>query len=160
MRLRSLIALPLLLALTSAMSAFAQEQVGIGDALPAINLKDQHDQSRPVSEDTRGVLLVADNAGTALAMQLIERYGPQWLSETKQVFLADIHRMPGLIARLVAIPQLREKPYPILLGKEAGDLRMFPRKKDCVTVMTANGGKISELVFACSREELQAASAS
>jgi len=148
----------LLFVLAGATQTFAQEQIGIGDLLPTLNLKDQNDKSCQISGDTHRLLLVADNGGTAIATQLIESHDPEWLARSQQVFLADIHKMPSVIARFVAIPQLRNKAYPILLGKEESELQMFPRRKDCVTVITTKDGKVSDLMFACNREELQAAS--
>jgi len=150
--------LVLLFAVLGATQSFAQEQLGIGDSLPTLDLKDQNGKACQVPRDTRGVLLAADNGGTALATQLIESREPGWLARNKQVFLADIHKMPSLIAHLVAIPKLRDKPYPILLGKDASELQMFPRRKDCVTVISAKDGKVSELTFACKPDELRAAS--
>ena len=154
--MHSLPVLALVLAL-GASQAFAQEQLRIGDPLPALHIKDQHDKSYEMQADTRRVLFVADNAGTALATQLIESHEADWLTRNKQVFLADIHKMPGLIASFVAIPQLQKKPYPILLGKEATELPMFPRKKDCVTVIAATDNRIVALSFACTPDELRAA---
>lgn len=138
--------------------SFAQEQLSVGDPIPTLTLKDQHDKAYDIPGDTRRVLFVADNGGTALATQLVESHDRDWLAGNNQVFLADIHKMPGLVARLIAIPQLKEKPYQILLGREATELQMFPRRKDCVTVITANDGKVVDLIFACNRDELQAAS--
>lgn len=152
--------LAFVLALAVAPPSFSQEQLGAGDALPSLTLKDQHDKPYGIAADTRRVIFVADNGGTALATEWIESREPDWLTRNKQVFVADIHKMPGLIARLVAMPQLQEKPYQILLGREAADLRMFPRKRDCVTVMTADDGKVVDTTFACNREEIQAATGS
>jgi hypothetical protein len=146
-------------ALGMAAPSFAQEPISVGDPLPTLALKDQHDKPYELPADTRRVLFVADNGGTALATQMIEGHEPDWLAQNKQVFVADIHKMPRLVASLIALPQLREKPYRILLGRDATDLQMFPRRKDCVTVITADDGKIVALTFACNRDELQAASA-
>lgn len=152
--------LVLAIVLCIANPSFAQESLRAGDPIPVPTLKDQHDKPFDIPPDTRRLLFVADNGGTALATQWIESHDQDWLGRTRQVFVADIHKMPGLIARLIAIPQLQEKPYRILLGREAAELQIFPRKKDCVTVVTAREGKVAELGFACSRDELQAMSAS
>jgi len=151
-------ALVFVVALCAANQSFAQAQLSTGDTMPTLTLKDQHDKPVDIPPDARRLLFVADNGGTALATQLVESQEPDWLTRTKQVFVADIHKMPGLVARLIAIPQLKEKPYQILLGREAAELQIFPRKKDCVTVITSKDGKVGDITFACSREELQAAS--
>lgn len=155
MQLKNLLGLVLALGLST--QVFAQELLKIGDALPTLNLKDQHDNPYDVPVDTQRILFAADNEGNMLATGLIESHEPDWLTLNKEVYLADIHKMPSLVARFIAIPKLRKKPYPILLGRDETDLQAFPRKKDCVTVLLAKSGKVSEVVFACSRQELLAA---
>ena len=149
-----------ILALGVTTQTFAQELIGVGDPLPVLNLKDQNDTPHQIPNNTRRVLLTVDNGGTALATELIESHDKGWLTDKKQVFLADIHKMPSLVTRLFAMPQLREKPYPIMLGREASELQMFPRRKNCVTVIQVKDGKVSDLAFACNREELKAANGS
>lgn len=120
-----------------------------GDGLPPLRLNDQHDKPFILAADTRQILFAADNAGASLATAEIDRHGGAWLTETKRAYLADIHKMPGLVSRLVALPKLREKPYAIALGREAADLAMLPRKKECVTVLPVQDGKLGEAQFAC-----------
>ena len=137
--------------------AHAASVVESGDPLPSLALKDQHDKPAEIAQTTQLLIFAADNSGGQKATALIDRLGASWLKETRSVYLADIHRMPGLIASMFALPQLRDKPYSIVLGREAADLAMLPRKQDCVTLMQVRQGILSEPVFACSEEELQAA---
>lgn len=150
----STLVIPLLIA----SPLFAQEVLKIGDTLPNLKLEDQYGNSYAIPADTQNVFVVADNEGNALATQLIESQEPGWLIKSKRVYLADIHKMPRLVARYIAIPKLRKKPYPILLGRDVSDLQAFPRKKACVTVIHAKRRKINGVIFACNHEELQAAS--
>lgn len=144
------------LAVLCASHAMAQAELAPGQPLPALSLSDQHEQPYSLPAATSRLLFAADNAGTELATQLIERHDAGWLARSQTVFVADIHKMPGLVARLVALPRLREKPYRILLGREAPELAMFPRKKGCVTVITAGAGSVSELTYACTADDLAA----
>ncbi len=143
--------------LVVAQTPFAATVLGVGDFLPVLALKDQHDKPAGIPSTTRRVLFAADNSGGQKATALIDRLGAQWLSETGTVYLADIHRMPSLIASMFALPQLRDKPYPIVLGREEADLAMFPRKKECVTLIQVSQGALSAAAFACSEEDLQQA---
>ena len=145
------------IAVLHAQFALAAATLGGGDRLPVLMLKDQHDRQAVFPETTSRVLLAADNSGSQKVMVLIERMGATWLKDTNTVFLADIHRMPSLIASLVALPQLRDKPYPIVLGREEADLAMFPRRKDCVTLLDLKQGVFSAPVFACIEDELREA---
>ncbi|PKO35126.1 MAG: FAD/FMN-containing dehydrogenase [Betaproteobacteria bacterium HGW-Betaproteobacteria-7] len=128
-----------------------------GDALPALTLNDQHEKPYTLTADTRQILFAADNGGAGLVMAELDRRGATWLKETKRAYLADIHKMPSLVTRLFAMPKLREKAYPIALGREAADLAMYPRKKDCVSLLPIEAGKLGEVTYACDATALQAA---
>lgn len=127
-----------------------------GAALPALALKDQHDRPAPVAADTRQILFAADNAGAKLMTAWLDAKPAGWLNDTQRVYLADIHQMPGLVTRLFALPKLQEKPYRIVLGREAADLAMFPRRKECVTLLPVTAGQLGEAAYACDAASLAA----
>jgi hypothetical protein len=128
-----------------------------GSNLPSVMLNDQHDKPFKLAANTRQILFAADNGGAGLVMAELDRRGATWLADTKRAYLADIHKMPSLVTRLFAMPKLREKTYPIALGREAKDLAMFPRRKDCVSLLTIEAGKLGEISYACDAAALQAA---
>lgn len=133
----------------------AQGEIAEGDVLPSLMLTDQHDKPAEIPGNTLQLLFAADNSGAGLITALLDSKEKNWLRQTRRVYLADIHKMPSLIARFVALPQLRDKPYPIVLGREVHDLAMFSREKDCVTVMPVEEGRLKGVVFACSSEALR-----
>lgn len=137
--------------------AYGAALLKAGDPLPILELKDQHDKPAVIAKTTQRLLFAADNNGGQKTTALIDSLGASWLKATGTVYLADIHRMPSLITKMFALPQLREKPYPILLGREEADLAMFPRKKDCVTLIQVRNEQLGEAVFACTEEELRVA---
>ena len=97
--------------------------------------------------NARQWLFVADNDAANLAGVLLDSQAASWLSRHQQVYLADIHKMPALIARMVALPRLRDKPYPILLGRDADTLAMLPRQRGCVSVLDIQQQKISAVTL-------------
>lgn len=144
----------------SLVSASSFAQVGTlqrGDVVPALRLNDQHDKPFVLAADTRQIIFAADNGGAGLVMSELDRRGASWLKESKRAYLADIHKMPGLVTRMFALPKLREKAYPIALGREETDLAMFPRKKECVTLLPIDAGKLGEASYVCDAAALQAA---
>lgn len=149
-----LVVFSLLLASTPALS---QELLKPNDPLPPLVLKDQHDKPGELPQNLRQVLFTADMGGTDLVTKVIESRGGDWLDRTGRVFLADIHKMPGFIASMVAIPQLREKPYRIFLGREEADFKALPRQKSCVTVASIKDGRAADIAFACTEEALRSA---
>lgn len=130
--------------------------LGAGDALPALSLRTQHEQPASPAANARQWLFAADNDGANLVAVLLDGQPASWLADTQRVYLADIHKMPALIARMVALPRLRDKPYPILLGREPEDLAMLPRQRGCVSVLDIQQQKISTVRFACDQGGLAA----
>lgn len=149
--------LPLLFAACALTSQAQVNTLRAGDVLPVLTLKDQHDKTAIVPDDLRQVIFAADNGGAGLVTGWLDAQPKEWLQQTKRVYLADIHKMPGLITRMFALPKLREKPYQIMLGREEADLAAFPRKKDCVTLLPVSAGKLGEAAFACDTQSLQGA---
>ena len=128
-----------------------------GDSLPGLNLKDQHDKPAAIPADLQQVIFAADKAGSALVTDWLDKQPADWLPRTKRVYLADIHKMPSLVTRMFALPKLRDKPYVIVLGREAGDLAMFPARENCVTLLPVAAGKAGEAAYACDAKALLAA---
>jgi len=145
-----------LLAGAMATAAFAVDTLKAGDALPALSLTDQQDKPAVIATHVTRVIFAADNTGASMVTALLDSHAPTWLTDTNSVYLADIHKMPSLIAKMFALPQLREKPYTIVLGREEADLAMFPRQKGCVSLLPMADGKVKEVVFLCNEDELKA----
>lgn len=138
------------------LSALAQvPTLRAGDSLPSLQLKDQHDRPASIPGDLQQVIFAADKAGSALVTDWLDGQAADWLVRTKRVYLADIHKMPGLVTRMFALPKLRDKPYVIVLGREAGDLAMFPAREGCVTLLPVVAGKVGEAAYACDAKRLQ-----
>lgn len=147
----------LLAILLCSAAGLAQAAVlGVGDALPALKLSTQHEQSASPAANARQWLFAADNDAANLVSALLDGQPASWLADTRRVYLADIHKMPTLIARMVALPRLRERPYSILLGREAADLAMLPRQRGCVSVLDIEQQKIRAVRFACDQGGLAA----
>lgn len=145
------------LLLAAAFPATAQSPLHAGDPVPTLNLRDQHDKPAAIPTGTRQIIFAADNAGASLVTVYLDAQKPTWLKDTQRVYLADIHKMPSLVTKMFAMPKLREKPYTIVLGREAADLAMFPRQKECISVIPVQEGKLGSTTFACTAEALKAA---
>ncbi len=140
----------------AACTTFAAETLKAGDPLPTLALTDQHEKPAPISPDTRHLIFAAEKGASEMVTTLLDSKGAAWLKQTGGVYLADIHAMPGLVSRMFALPKLREKPYPIVLGRNEPDLAMIPHKKDCVTLIAVQDGKLGEVRYACTSDELKA----
>ncbi|MGG2398451.1 FAD/FMN-containing dehydrogenase [Pseudomonas sp. SH1-B] len=110
----------LLLCLLSS-AALAMEP---GERLVPWTLLDQHDAPYTLNDETRILLVARDMDGAKLVNSALEGQSKGYLQQRQAVFLADISRMPGVIATLFAVPKMRDYNYRILLDRDA---RIAPR---------------------------------
>lgn len=95
-----------------------------GERLAPWTLLDQHDVPYTLNDETRILLFARDMDGAKLVNAALEGKPKGYLDERQAVFLADISRMPGVIASLFALPKMRDYNYRILLDRDA---RIAPR---------------------------------
>nr|WP_288256636.1 FAD/FMN-containing dehydrogenase [uncultured Pseudomonas sp.] len=95
-----------------------------GERLAPWTLLDQHDAPYTLNEQTRVLLVARDMDGAKLVNAALEGKPKGYLNERQAIFLADISRMPRVIASLFALPKMRDYSYRILLDRDA---RIAPR---------------------------------
>ncbi len=87
-------------------------------------LLDQYEQPYTLSDDLRVLLVARDMAGARLVEAALADKPKAYLEDRRAVFLADISRMPSPIARMFAIPAMRDYRYRVVLDRQA---RIVPR---------------------------------
>lgn len=95
-----------------------------GERLAPWTLLDQFDAPYTLNDETQILLVARDMDGAKLVNAALEGKQKGYLDERQAVFLADISRMPGVIATLFALPKMRDYHYRILLDRNA---RVAPR---------------------------------
>ncbi len=130
------------LLLTAALPAAALE---VGDPLPTLTLKDQHDAPHEISADTRVILFSASRDAADLIEDALDGQTGESLATAGIVYVADIDGMPPMVTKLVALPQMRKQPYPMLLGRQAEEVAMMPREPKKVTLIEAEGGSVTAI---------------
>ena len=95
-----------------------------GERLAPWTLLDQHDVPYTLNDETRILLVARDMDGAKLVNAALEGKPKGYLDERHAVFLADISRMPRIIATLFALPKMRDYNYRILIDRDA---RIAPR---------------------------------
>jgi hypothetical protein len=124
-----------------------------GESLPGLNFPDQHGDSHTLSNGNM-VLFAPDKGAGELAHEVLNHTDKVEMAAKGIVFISDISGMPTLIARMFALPAMREYPYLVLLGYENEETAMFPRQKGRVTVLHIKAGKVSRIEYANSPEGL------
>jgi hypothetical protein len=59
---------------------------------------------------------------------------PEQMQKKKIIYVADVHKMPKLITRWVAIPRMKDYGFPIGLDKEGTITKDWKREENTVTV--------------------------
>jgi hypothetical protein len=126
--------------------AFAAE-LKVGDALPAISMNDQHDKPITVAADVQTLLFAIEKPPSELVNTYLMKQDKDYLTTKKAYFLADISGMPSMITKMFALPNMRQRPYSILLAHDAKEAEFMPRQKDHVTVVKVKAGKVEKILF-------------
>jgi len=129
--------------------AGAERALDVGDPLPTLALRDQHGAERRVEDDDRVLLFSRDMGGNDVAELALAGTGADgaWMQQRGVVYAADIHRMPGLVTRLFALPALRRRPYPMLLDRAGDATARLPGREEHVTWIGLRDRRVEAVRF-------------
>jgi len=148
LRTRSLLfSLPIVLAAAGLVAPLhaGESTLAVGDKVPALEAKDQHDNAFTLPDDVAYVLVAFDMGTGKAANGKLEKKGAAWLDEHKAVYISNIHGMPG-VGRMFALPKMRKYPHRIILADEEGLLDAYPQDKGMVTVLKLKPGRVIEAI--------------
>tara|TARA_B100001063_G_scaffold246903_1_gene288419 strand:- start:1523 stop:1975 length:453 start_codon:yes stop_codon:yes gene_type:complete len=129
--------------------------LSIGDSTPTFEIKDQFEKMHKISADTK-TILVAESRGTSVIVrEYLLSKDTNFLETNKTQYIADISGMPSLISKFIALPKMKKYPFPILLVDEEQS-KSFTTQDDKITVYTLTDGKVSDVKFIETTEELDA----
>jgi hypothetical protein len=128
-----------------------------GAPTPVLTLKDQHDASRTIDANTRLIIFSAEREVSALVETALVDQTTESLSAAGIQYVSDISAMPGMVTSLIALPKMRKRPYPMLLGYDAEDTAMLPREPGKATLIASEGGTITAVQFIADAATLRAA---
>jgi hypothetical protein len=146
----------LVLALAGPLCALAGP-IEPGRPLPALRLKNQHDQDWQVPADTRLVVFAAGRKASNLALAVLGAQHKGFLESRQAVYLADMSRMPGLITRTFALPALREQPFEVGVSLDETLLAGWPRQDDAVTLIGLEVGRVTHFQYVSNETQLRTA---
>lgn len=135
----------------------ASASVTAGHPLPAMALKDQHDQPWTVPADTRLVLFAAGRKASNLVQAVLEKEPKDFLAQRRTVYLADMSKMPSVATRMFALPSLREMPFRVGVSLQEPTLAAWPRQPDSVTLISLANGVVHSVAYATNEADLRTA---
>ncbi|MCV4265871.1 hypothetical protein [Pseudomonas capsici] len=146
--------LPILLLALLPLTAQALQ---VGDRLTPWTLLDQYDQPYTLNNQTR-TLLVARSMDAAKLVNVALKDKPKGFLESRQtVFVADIQKMPSVIASLFAIPKMRDYSYRVILDRDARIVPQYAGDEDKVLWLQLRDGQLVGQQQFSSAEQLLAA---
>ena len=128
--------------LLSLLPVWAQA-VEVGERVAPWTLLDQFDQAYTL-DDQAQVLLVARSMDAARLVNAALQGQPKGYLEARHgVFVADIQRMPRLVAKLFAVPAMQSYNYRVMLDRDARIAPRYPAPVDKVLWLQLNNGKLT-----------------
>ena len=118
------------------------QAVEVGERMAPWTLLDQFDQAYTLDNQAQ-VLLVARSMDAAKQVDAALQGQPKGYLEARHaVFVADIQRMPRLIAKLFAVPAMQSYNYRVMLDRDARIAPRYPGPVDKVLWLQLDNGKL------------------
>ncbi|MCI1739692.1 MAG: FAD/FMN-containing dehydrogenase [Pseudomonas veronii] len=128
--------------LLSLLPVWAQA-VEVGERVAPWTLLDQFDQAYTL-DDQAQVLLVARSMDAAKLVNAALQGQPKGYLEARHgCFVADIQRMPRLVAKLFAVPAMQSYNYRVMLDRDARIAPRYPAPVDKVLWLQLDNGKLT-----------------
>ncbi|BDM63035.1 periplasmic protein [Shewanella sp. NFH-SH190041] len=143
----------LALVISGALTPAWADALQVGDKLSQFSLSDQHEIEQSLDEGVRTLLFSRDMAGGDIIQQVLESMTPPLPEDLR--YVADISGMPGLIAKFVAIPQLQQLPFSIVLDRDGALTASLPAQEDKATLIQLRGMTVEAVHYFDSVESLQ-----
>ena len=114
----------------------------IGERLAPWTLLDQFDQPYSLDQQTHTLLVARGMDAAKLVKAALEDRPKGYLEARHTVFVADIQRMPALIAKMFAVPAMRDYSYRVLLDREGRVAPRYPGAENKVLWLQLNEGRL------------------
>ena len=132
-------------------------EVVVGQSFPSFTLEDQFEKKHTISSDTKKIILVFSKDNGHIMKEYMEGKHENFLSQRNILFIADISRMPSIIASLFAKPDMRECKYPILLieDEEISKNYKVENKKEFFMIVSVKDTVVLDINFVNNKAELK-----
>ena len=87
--------------------------ITIGVEVSQKNFTDQYERDLLIQKTTEWIFFAPDHAASEIMNQVLEGKEQHELAQKNMVYLADISKMPSLVSRFVALPNMQKLKYSI-----------------------------------------------
>jgi len=126
----------------------------LNDAIPNFSLTDQFEKIHTVNENIKTIIVSFEKSTGAFINNFLAQKEADFLEKHDAVFIANISGMPSFITNMFALPKMKKYKHTILLIYDDDDER-FIQKDDFSTVYKMENGKVKEVFYVQTQEELE-----
>ncbi|WP_164990145.1 hypothetical protein [Pseudomonas syringae] len=131
--------LPILLLALLPLTANALQ---VGERLSSWTLLDQYDQPYTLNNQTQTLLVARSMDAAKLVNAALQDKPKGFLESRHTVFVADIQKMPTIIANMFAIPKMRDYSYRVMLDRDARIVPQYAGDDDKVLWLQLRDGQL------------------
>ncbi|WP_460096955.1 FAD/FMN-containing dehydrogenase [Pseudomonas sp. H3_C08] len=113
-----------------------------GERLAPWTLLDQYEQPFTLDNSTTTLLVARDMDGAKLIKEALKDQPKGYLEARHAVFVADIQHMPALIAKMFAVPAMRDYHYRVMLDREGRVASRYPGAEGQVLWLQLKDGRL------------------
>jgi hypothetical protein len=140
-----------MLVLIVSISCLFAGEFKINDKIENLKFKNQFEKEKVLGNDLHKIIVSFEKDISEDINGFLSSQKDSLLKDNKTVYIANISKMPSIIASLFAIPKMQKYKYDILLIDDENDQR-FKAKEGKVTIYELESGVIKNIYFQSTRE--------
>ncbi len=110
-----------------------------------------------IPKSTRLFVIAFEKDTGALVNDYLVTMDPFYMPKHRAVFIADINKMPTIITKMFALPKMQKYKHPVYLHYEEQFQDFVPHHEEKITLVRINDGKVENISYISTQEELKAA---
>ncbi len=129
--------------------------ITVGESFSPMTFTDQHETEMVLDAKTKLLLFSGDMDAGKLIHSVFSNTTNSVLKQKQILLVADVHKMPTLISKFVALPKMKKYSYNIALIKDQLSGTIFPFQKGKVTVFYLENLQCKDIQYISTIEELK-----
>ncbi|MDD3442068.1 hypothetical protein [Sulfurimonas denitrificans] len=110
-----------------------------------------------IPKNIKLIIIAFEKDISAVINEYLDTKDSLYLLSYNAVFIADVHKMPKIIAKIVALPRLQKYKHPIYLYYGDKLEAIIPTREAKATLLYIEDEKVKEIRFVSTKEELKMA---
>jgi predicted transcriptional regulator len=125
----------------------------VGSVIPSLTVKDQFEKMHTVDANIKTIIFSASKTEGTTIKDFLLKKDKDYLTTNNTVYIADITGMPSLVTKFIAMPKMKDYPFSVLLVDDTNK-GLFPVQEDMISIISLDNGKITDIKYVKTAEEL------